>query len=60
MEQFFLFGLYHLVDGYAGPARHDISDVLRVDFLFDQSLFALHGAELILDGLVFLLLLTYA
>ncbi len=60
MEQLLLLALHHFVDGDSGPARHNVSDILRIHLLLDQSLFALHHPELLLDIAVLLLFLLYA
>ncbi len=60
VEQLVFLGLYHLVYRNAGPARHDVGYVLRVDFLLYEGLLALHHAQLFLNRRVFFFLFLNA
>ena len=52
LDQLVAFALEHLVDGHAGPARHDGRDLIRGDSLLDHGgfrLLAFDGFELLLE-----------
>ena len=60
MEQFLFLALCHLLDRYAGPATHDVGDVVGINLLFDHRTVALQFFESKLDGFVLILFLLDA
>ena len=60
MEQFLLLACHHLRHRYSRPSRHDVGNILSVDFLLYQRSVALHVVELLLQLLVFILLVLDA